>query len=151
MGEVHSTAKVLACCGNDLLLLRRSRRDLYYPGLWDVPGGGIDPGEKRKVAARRELLEEAGLAIAVAGLRHICSSTALSQSRPGVLTTYHYYYAHFRPDEHGNPPLTTLSIEHDEAEWFPCDEARKLLDHPRLRSALSTAIERGFLQLDTGR
>ena len=41
----------------ELLLIRR--RD---NGLWDVPGGRVEVGEGTEAAARRELLEETGLA-----------------------------------------------------------------------------------------
>lgn len=36
------------------------RRDL---GIWVLPGGGIDPGESPKSAAKREILEESGLEV----------------------------------------------------------------------------------------
>ena len=39
-----------------VLLIRR--RD---NGLWDLPGGRVEPGEATEAAARRELLEETGL------------------------------------------------------------------------------------------
>ncbi len=40
----------------EVLLIRR--RD---DGLWDVPGGRVEPGEATEAAARRELLEETGV------------------------------------------------------------------------------------------
>ncbi len=40
--------------GRVLMVLERER------GLWELPGGGIDPGETPRVAAARELQEEAG-------------------------------------------------------------------------------------------
>lgn len=43
-----------------ILLLRRSQR-IYNPGLWNLPGGRIDPGETPKEAALREAVEEAGI------------------------------------------------------------------------------------------
>lgn len=43
-----------------LLLVRRSDWDCF-PGTWEFPGGKVDGRESREEAARREVLEEAGL------------------------------------------------------------------------------------------
>jgi ADP-ribose pyrophosphatase YjhB (NUDIX family) len=49
-----------------VLLARRGIEP--YLGLWDAPGGFVEPGESLEDAVRRELQEEAGLEIAVGRL-----------------------------------------------------------------------------------
>ena len=52
-----------------LLVLRRARdfQDVDTgAGLWELPGGSVDPGEKVADAARRETAEEAGIDVAAA-------------------------------------------------------------------------------------
>ena len=43
------------------LVLRR-RDGHYWGGLWDIPGGTIEPGESPEGAAIRECAEESGMA-----------------------------------------------------------------------------------------
>ncbi len=31
--------------GNTVLVLRRSKSDAFLPGAYDLPGGGLEPGE----------------------------------------------------------------------------------------------------------
>ena len=74
MGMSDYVARLRACVGNDLLvlasagacvrdaegrilLLRRS------DGLWSVPGGGLEPGERLDQAVAREVREETGLEV----------------------------------------------------------------------------------------
>ena len=54
--------------GGRLLLLRGSDPAARHEGhWWEIPGGGIDPGEDSEAAARRELREEAGITEAEIG------------------------------------------------------------------------------------
>jgi 8-oxo-dGTP diphosphatase len=48
-----------------ILLLQRSLRSGFDPGLWELPGGKINHGENLVEAVRREVLEEVGLVIEV--------------------------------------------------------------------------------------
>jgi 8-oxo-dGTP pyrophosphatase MutT (NUDIX family) len=50
--------------GNRILLVHRSPRRRWYPGVWDMPGGHVEPGELPGVALARELREELGIDIA---------------------------------------------------------------------------------------
>jgi ADP-ribose pyrophosphatase YjhB (NUDIX family) len=54
--------------GGRILLARGSQRS-EFPGVWSLPGGGVEQGEHPEAAAVREFAEETGLAVEVTGLR----------------------------------------------------------------------------------
>jgi 8-oxo-dGTP pyrophosphatase MutT (NUDIX family) len=47
----------------ELLVLKRVGQDEFYPGYWNFPDGGVEPGKESVAAAMREAEEEAGLAM----------------------------------------------------------------------------------------
>lgn len=53
------TAGVLICREQEVILIRRGGDP--GRGLWDIPGGFLEPGETPPVAARREIREELGV------------------------------------------------------------------------------------------
>lgn len=59
---VHVVAGVLRDAGGRVLLSRRPSGG-HLPGLWEFPGGKIEPDESPVEALRRELREELGIAI----------------------------------------------------------------------------------------
>jgi NAD+ diphosphatase len=62
---------VAICCQDELLVATRSRNPGI--GMWDLPGGFVDPNESLEEAVVRELYEE--LAITVTNAKYIFSNS----------------------------------------------------------------------------
>ncbi|GIF97150.1 NUDIX hydrolase [Catellatospora citrea] len=70
-------------------------------GVWAAPGGGIEPGEDRLTALRRELREETGLTITVDPPHVWHQEIAAADHAPGVGGLINDYFlvraSHFQP------------------------------------------------------
>ncbi|MBB2945472.1 ADP-ribose pyrophosphatase YjhB (NUDIX family) [Actinoplanes lutulentus] len=58
------------------VLLTRGSDASAFPGLWSLPGGGIDHGEHPDDTVVREFAEESGLAVRIAGVRSATADLA---------------------------------------------------------------------------
>lgn len=62
-------AKLVLLIGSRLVtLLRDDKPDILWPGHWDLPGGGREPGESVDTCVLRELDEELGLSLSPSAL-----------------------------------------------------------------------------------
>ncbi|MFH8477467.1 NUDIX hydrolase [Streptomyces sp. NPDC018055] len=113
-----------------VLLLRR-RADDFLGGLWELPSGGVDAGERLEVALRREVMEETGLAVTqVTGHAGSFDYTSRSSRSTRQFT--------FAVSVTAGAPGAIILSEHDGSAWadpddLPAvsDETRALLEGPR--------------------
>jgi 8-oxo-dGTP pyrophosphatase MutT (NUDIX family) len=106
-----------------LLLTRLSEASpVFEPGAWNLPGGGMDPGEQPRETLARELLEEAGLEVVDAKLLDARSYLAeRNDIRWNVISLF--YGARLGP---GDAKVREVDGAADGVRWVALDRVREL-------------------------
>ena len=99
-----------------ILLLKRAPHE-FMPGAWEIPSGGVEPGEDLVSALRREIAEETGLALV-----SVLAQVGHAEYRAGGLRCIQL---NFTVECRG---LVTLSEEHCDHLWWEPDHADERLD-----------------------
>ena len=92
-----------------------------FEGMWEFPGGKIEPGESREVALKREIQEELGVDMAIENL--LCTT---EYDYPSFHLTMHCYLCSIASGdielrEHKSA-LWLTSDRLDDVAWLPADK-----------------------------
>ena len=117
----HIGVGVLLIRNNTLLLVKRK----YNPdaGYWSIPGGHLDLGEKVKIAAEREALEETGFKVQVTKLAGIIDK--IMYDKRGKIE-YHYVLINYFVKQIEGDPHQPPKADDDAlaAKFVPFDELK---------------------------
>jgi 8-oxo-dGTP diphosphatase len=101
-------------------------------GDWTLPKGKLDPGERWQDAALREVIEETGFDIELAGFAG--SSSYMTNRAPKIVLYWHMVVVGSdKFDPHDRKEIDAL-------EWLTVPEARKRLSYERDRRVLDDAL-----------
>ena len=92
-----------------------------FEGMWEFPGGKIEPGESREVALKREIQEELGVDIAIENL--LCTT---EYDYPSFHLTMHCYLCSVASGEielrEHKSALWLTANRLDDVAWLPADK-----------------------------
>jgi 8-oxo-dGTP diphosphatase len=83
-----------------VLLVQRGKPGAMH-GAWSLPGGHIEPGERAREAALREVLEETGVQADIVGLADV--HDVLLEGPDGRLAAHYVLAVYFGRWRHGEP------------------------------------------------
>lgn len=105
-----------------VLLGKRAPTRLLAPGVWDIFGGHVEPGESPEDALVRELGEELGIQV-----KQVAHLGALDYSDPWRDCLYPIFLV----ERWEGVPKNQCPEEHTEIRWFSLEEAERVpLAHP---------------------
>lgn len=101
----------------EVLLVKRK----YEPGkgLWSIPGGLVELGERLRDAVRREILEETGVEVEVGALLDVIDNIVRDEDGR---VRFHYVLVDFLAKPLGGSARASGDAE--ETKWFKRDELR---------------------------
>ncbi|MGH7640798.1 MAG: NUDIX domain-containing protein [Candidatus Dormibacteria bacterium] len=114
-----------------LLLCHRSPGRRWFPDVWGLPGGHVEPGEAPERALRRELQEELGIE-----LLELDGAPVLEHVEPSLELTV-WLLRRWR-----GTPVNRQPQEHDAINWFGRDQIDRLnLAFPSYRALFKRLVD----------
>ena len=116
-----------------ILLVKRSDKANYLPGIWEDLGGRIKQFEEPEDALRREVKEETGLEVEILkplAVFHDYYGERTAENELLIIT----YWCKAKSDQ------VILSDEHTEHQWVSPEEALELAEHVGVRRDIQAWI-----------
>lgn len=106
---------------NGKFLIVKRNQDETMPGLWEFPGGKLNPDETLENCAIRELLEESGLEATKIEYRGYTERFVEDRGFKSSCHTlaHHFYVSKFKGE-------VRLSEEHQDFKWITKEEIFKM-------------------------
>jgi len=121
---------------NKVLIVRRSSKEGFFAGFYELPGGKLNFGENPGDALRREFLEEVNLNVKVTRPYRVFSY----MSGDGNKCTVDISHILELADDVSN---IKLSDAHDDLKWVTIEEIDKI----KMSDEMKTNIVEGFKNL----
>lgn len=136
--RVTRTGAYALVVADGAVLLTQLSQDTPAPGIWTLPGGGVDHGEAPDAAVVRELLEETGHAVVGLQLLEVTSDHFVGRSPSGRLEDFHGISVIYRAgvERVEEPEVLDVGGSTSAAAWVPLTELASLpLGRHRMRLA----------------
>lgn len=105
-----------------LWLMHRRPPEKHHGGLWEFPGGKVEPGEAPEIALIREVSEELGVEVSVSDLQPAGhAQTSGDGSQPPIVITL------YSCDKWEGEPA---ALEGGEVGWFTAEQVSQLAMPP---------------------
>lgn len=119
----HEIVTALIIQSNLILLGQRSAKRTFFPNVWDLFGGHVEPGESHEQTLFRELAEEIGITPTAWTFLETLHESVNSPSEQSTATlTVHLYLV----TAWTGTPSNRQPEEHSAIGWFTLAQARQL-------------------------
>lgn len=128
------------------LLLGKNRKGGVYEGSFVVPGGGVDDGETKEVALRREMLEETGIDTNNATVTPLYQSSGehektLRDTGERVFVKMDFYNYRIELSQNADEVVIKTDDDWYQPRWFFIDELKNAnLSEPTRKTLVATGI-----------